>query len=35
VALDAFIGRIKKERSDKALPPDFAQHEPSAGDSMA
>jgi threonyl-tRNA synthetase len=35
VALDAFIERIKKERESKALPPDFAQHEPSAGDSMA
>ena len=35
VALDAFIDRIKKERADKALPPDFTQHEPSAGDAMA
>jgi threonyl-tRNA synthetase len=35
VALDAFIDRIKKERADKALPSDFAQHEPSAGDAMA
>jgi threonyl-tRNA synthetase len=35
VALDAFIDRIKKERQDKALPPDFSQHEPSAGDAMA
>ncbi|HVD31013.1 MAG TPA: His/Gly/Thr/Pro-type tRNA ligase C-terminal domain-containing protein, partial [Methylomirabilota bacterium] len=35
VALDAFIDRIKKERQSKALPPDFAQHEPSAGDSIA
>ena len=35
VALDAFIERIKKEREDKALPADFAQHEPTAGDAMA
>jgi threonyl-tRNA synthetase len=35
VALDAFIDRIKKERQDKTLPPDFSQHEPSAGDAMA
>ena len=35
VTLEAFIGRIKKEREDKSLPPDFAQHEPSAGDAMA
>ena len=35
VALDAFVDRIKKERAEKALPPDFAQHEPSAGDAMA
>src|SRR5881396_1852552 len=35
VALEAFIDRIKKEREDKALPADFAQHEPTAGDAMA
>jgi len=35
VTLEAFVDRIKKERADKALPPDFAQHEPSAGDAMA
>src|SRR5437660_7268221 len=35
VALDAFVDRIKKERESKALPADFAQHEPSAGDSIA
>jgi len=35
VALDAFVDRIKKERQSKALPADFAQHEPSAGDSIA
>jgi len=35
VALDAFIDRIKKERHSKALPADFSQHEPSAGDAMA
>src|SRR6266571_3627994 len=34
VALDAFIDRIKKERHSKALPADFSQHEPSAGDAM-
>src|SRR5438876_4515888 len=35
VTLDAFVDRIKKERDSKALPPDFAQHEPTAGDAMA
>ncbi|MDP9276324.1 MAG: His/Gly/Thr/Pro-type tRNA ligase C-terminal domain-containing protein, partial [Chloroflexota bacterium] len=35
VTLDAFVDRIKKDRADKALPPDFTQHEPSAGDAMA
>jgi threonyl-tRNA synthetase len=35
VTLDAFVERIKMERADKALPADFAQHEPSAGDAMA
>jgi hypothetical protein len=35
VALDAFIDRINKERDTKALPADFSQHEPSAGDAMA
>ena len=35
VTLEAFIDRIKKERSEKSLPPDFAQHEPTAGDAMA
>jgi threonyl-tRNA synthetase len=35
VAFDAFVHRIKKERDTKALPADFATHEPSAGDAMA
>jgi threonyl-tRNA synthetase len=35
VALDAFVDRIKKERAEKALPADFAQREPTAGDAMA
>jgi threonyl-tRNA synthetase len=35
VALEAFIERIVTEREAKALPPDFAPHEPSAGDAMA
>jgi threonyl-tRNA synthetase len=35
VTLGAFVDRIKKERETKALPSDFAQHEPSAGDAMA
>ena len=35
VAFDAFVGRIEKERDTKALPADFAAHEPSAGDAMA
>jgi threonyl-tRNA synthetase len=34
VALDAFVQRLRKEREAKALPPDFAPHEPSAGDSV-
>jgi threonyl-tRNA synthetase len=34
VALEAFVERLKKERADKALPADFAPHEPSAGDAM-
>ena len=34
VAFDAFVARIKKERESKALPADFAPHEPSAGDSV-
>jgi threonyl-tRNA synthetase len=34
VALDAFVQRLRKERDAKALPPDFAPHEPSAGDSV-
>jgi threonyl-tRNA synthetase len=34
VAFDAFVERIKKERDTKALPADFAAHEPSAGDSV-
>jgi threonyl-tRNA synthetase len=35
VTLDAFVDRIKTERRDKTLPPDFAQHEPTAADAMA
>jgi len=35
VTLDAFIERLREERRAKALPPDFSQHEPTAGDSMA
>jgi threonyl-tRNA synthetase len=35
VALDAFVERLEKERDTKALPADFAQHEPTAGDAMA
>jgi threonyl-tRNA synthetase len=35
VTLEAFIDRIKKERESKALPADFTQHEPTAGDAMA
>ena len=35
VALDAFVDRVKKERESRALPPDFSQHEPTAGDAMA
>ena len=35
VTLDAFVDRIKKERESKALPADFSQHEPTAGDAMA
>ena len=34
VTLDAFIERIRKERDSKALPSDFSQHEPRAGDSV-
>jgi threonyl-tRNA synthetase len=34
VTFDAFVGRIKKERDEKALPADFAPHQPSAGDSV-
>jgi hypothetical protein len=34
VALDAFVERVRKERDTKALPADFAAHEPSAGDSV-
>src|SRR5881296_299249 len=34
VTLDAFVERINKERDSKALPADFAQHEPRAGDSV-
>jgi hypothetical protein len=35
VALATFVERIKRERADRALPSDFAQHEPTAGDAMA
>jgi len=35
VALDTAIEQLVTERDTKALPPDFAQHEPSAGDAMA
>lgn len=35
VAFDSFVERIKQERESKALPADFAPHEPSAGDAMA
>ena len=35
VAFDAFLERVRKERESKALPADFAKHEPSAGDAMA
>jgi threonyl-tRNA synthetase len=35
VPVDAFIKRIAAERDAKALPPDFARHEPTAGDAMA
>ena len=34
VAFEDFVDRIKKERDTKALPADFAVHEPSAGDSV-
>jgi threonyl-tRNA synthetase len=34
VAFDDFIDRIKKERDSKAVPADFAVHQPSAGDSV-
>ncbi len=35
VAFEAFVGRITEERDSKALPADFAAHEPSAADAMA
>jgi len=35
VAFEDFVNRIKKERDTKALPADFAVHEPTAGDAMA
>jgi threonyl-tRNA synthetase len=35
VVLETFVERIKKERDIKALPSDFTQHEPTAGDAMA
>ena len=35
IAFDAFVERITKERESKALPADFAPHEPTAGDAMA
>jgi threonyl-tRNA synthetase len=35
VAFEDFLERVKKERDTKALPADFAVHEPSAGDAMA
>jgi len=35
VALTAFLERITAERESKALPADFAPHEPTAGDAMA
>jgi len=35
VAFDDFLDRVRKERDTKALPADFAAHEPSAGDAMA
>ena len=35
VALTAFLERITAERESKALPADFAPHEPAAGDAMA
>src|SRR5213594_2061058 len=35
VAFDSFVERVRKERESKALPADFAKHEPSAGDAMA
>jgi threonyl-tRNA synthetase len=34
VAFDDFMDRVRKERDTKALPADFAAHEPSAGDSV-
>jgi threonyl-tRNA synthetase len=34
VAFDDFLDRVKKERDTKALPADFAVHQPSAGDSV-
>jgi threonyl-tRNA synthetase len=35
VAFEDFVDRIKKERDTKALPADFAVHQPTAGDAMA
>jgi threonyl-tRNA synthetase len=34
VPLDAFVQRLTAERDTKALPPDFAPHEPTAADAM-
>ena len=34
MAFEDFVDRIKQERDSKALPADFAAHEPSAGDSV-
>ncbi len=35
VPFETFLERIKRERETKALPADFAPHEPSVGDAMA
>jgi threonyl-tRNA synthetase len=35
VDLGVFVERIRKERETKALPADFAQHQPSAADALA
>ena len=35
VDLEVFVERIRKERDTKALPADFAQHQPSAADALA